>query len=155
MKKSVLIAKIVFWLAFLIFMVAMTTREIMSSRAVVQITKEAADQTQQNIVQSPVFAVIEAKWELTWILWVSGLAMFLAFTVLENSSVPCSKIEPGRLYTLEKIISHNYKDHTAVLSYGNDVEIFRCRFLSPFETLTIGNEYTIQRIDGDLIFTLK
>ena len=77
--------------------------------------------------------IIAMAWELSWLLWASGITMFFAFSVLEMSSSPSPQIKPNRLYTLEKIISHNFKDHSVVLSYGNDLEIFRCRFLSPFE----------------------
>lgn len=127
MKKTVLIAKITLWLAYLVFIIVLVVRKFMPS--------------------------IESRSELTCLLLASGAFMFLAFYLLVMSTSPKPIIKPGRLYTLERVISHNYKDHTVMLSYGNDVEIFRCQYLSPFESLKTGNKYTVQSIDGDLIFT--
>lgn len=95
----------------------------------------------------------EIEWKLTWLLWASAFLMFLAFYLLKMSSVPKTKIKSGRLYAIEKVICHNYKDHTVILSYDGNVEIFRCRFVPKLESLMTDKKYTVQKIDSDLIFT--
>lgn len=152
MKKVVNIARIIFWTASLVFLVTFVTIEILVKRDAAQFTNDVTAMLDRSNSNAPTEATLDLRPILKYIVFMSGGLMFFAFTVLEMSSIPSPKIKPERLYTLEKIISHNYKDHTVVLSYGNDVEIFRCRYVTPIVALPIGNEYTVQRIDGNLFF---
>ena len=136
-------------------MVTLVTKEIISSKDNARLIKEisAAQVQKAPAIQSAVTA-INTRWGLTWLIWASGGFMFLAFTILEMNSIPKPKIKPGRIYTIEKVISHNYRDHTVVLNHDENIELFRCRYVSDFDSLRTDKEYTVQQINDDLFFTL-
>jgi hypothetical protein len=91
---------------------------------------------------------------ISMILIAASMFMLFAFWMAINYRQEKPKIKSGRVYTIEKVISHNYRDHTAVLNHDhNNIELFRCRFVNNLELLRLDKKYTVQEIDGDLFFT--
>lgn len=127
MKKRITIITVAAWIAYILFMTVWVIQGVMLNT--------------------------EIQSRLTWLLWASVLVMFLTFYLLKISSVPKPKIQSGLLYTIEKVIAHNYRDHTVVLNHDEKIEIFRCRFVSNLDSLKTGEKYTVEKIDGDLFFT--
>ncbi len=126
MKKLIIVACIIFWTAFLILMATLFNHGIL-------------------------FKFLAPN-SVTVTTWAAGFLMFVGFQMLLTVSVPAPKIKKGRVYKLITVIPH-VKGKTLVLTYGDRVENFWCEDILAPEAPKIGNKYTIEKIEDDLLLT--
>jgi hypothetical protein len=128
MKKLVTIANIIFWAAFLILMAALFSRGILFK-----------------------FLAPDA---VAFIIWAAGFLMFVGFQMLFIASVPAPKIKKGRYYKLEKIVPHSNGSLFIILSYDDNVEIYKGEEIFANSTQAqIGNKYLVEIENGTVFFT--